>query len=150
VGENATVRHATILEPERLLGEWTLARRFADLGAGRHGTVHGHLVLREHGAGIDWDEQGVLRWQDVEVPVSRSYRLRRRDGGWWVFFADGQPFHPWQPGEWVEHSCRADRYHGLISVDGPDRWRTLWDVVGPGKAQRIVTRFTRRSGRHPC
>ena len=69
--------------------------------------------------------------------VTRTYQLA--DG--WVFFDDGRPFHPWRPGEWVEHLCGEDTYRGLVEVE-PARIRTLWDVSGPEKDQRLITRLT--------
>jgi Family of unknown function (DUF6314) len=125
-----------------LLGRWRLHRRVADRRTGRHGTVAGELLLGARDDGLCWQENGVLRWGGVERPVTRAYLLRERADGWWVLFADGREFHPWRPGEPVTHPCRADVYTGLVTVDG-DRMRTLWDVRGPGKDQRLVTRFSR-------
>lgn len=135
--------------PRRLLGEWTLARRVADLRERRHGTVRGRLSLRVSGDGIDWIEQGVLCWDGARLPVTREYRLRESSDGWWLYFTDGRPFHPWLPGVWVQHPCRADHYSGLVDIARTDRWRTLWNVDGPGKQQRIISRFTRPPGPHP-
>jgi hypothetical protein len=37
-------------------------------------------------------------------------------------------------------------YRGLVSVDAArQRMRVLWDVAGPGKEQRILTRCVRSS-----
>jgi hypothetical protein len=129
-------------EPGALVGRWALARRVADRRAGMYGTVRGELQVAPDGAGLRWVETGVLRWGGVERPVSRGYLLRETGDGWWVLFEDGRPFHPWRPGECVTHPCRADVYTGLITVDG-GRMRTLWDVRGPAKDQRLVTRFRR-------
>ncbi len=63
---------------------------------------------------------------------------------WWMTFADGRAFHPWRLGQVVEHPCRADTYRGLLVLDrGATRLRIGWDVTGPGKHQRIVTRYLR-------
>ena len=129
--------------PETLRGEWQLRRRLVDRVAGGHGTVAGILTLVADGAGVDWREHGVLRWHGGSVEVTRRYLIRENADGWWVLFEDGRPFHPWRPGSPVEHPCRDDVYRGLISVRGPDRWSVLWDVVGPAKQQRIVTRLSR-------
>jgi hypothetical protein len=109
-----------------------------------HGTVAGELVIAVDADGLRWDESGTLRWDGGRYRVSRSYLLRA-DDGWWVRFTDGRPFHPWRPGETVTHPCRADVYTGLVAVDG-DRMRTCWDVRGPAKDQRLVTRFARLPG----
>jgi hypothetical protein len=61
-----------------------------------------------------------------------------------VLFEDGRRFHPWRPGEQVVHPCAADLYDGWVVLDrGGARLRTLWDVHGPTKHQRLITRFTR-------
>lgn len=144
VGENIRV-HAPrdAPTPSDLVGEWVLARRLADRRTGHHGTVRGRLLLHRHGDRVDWAENGTLSWDGTTLAVSRHYVLRRDDEGWWVYFPHGGAFHPWRPGAWVEHPCRADRYRGLITVDDADHWRTLWEVAGPGKSQRIITRFAR-------
>ena len=127
--------------PGELAGRWSLARRVADRRAGVAGTMTGELLVAPDGAGLRWEERGILRWAGHELPASRTYLIR--DG--WVLFADGRPFHPWLPGRPVTHPCRADVYTGLVRVDG-DRIRTLWDVRGPAKDQRLVTRFRRLPG----
>jgi hypothetical protein len=38
---------------------------------------------------------------------------------------------------------REDSYRGLITIAGPDQCHTLWEVDGPDKAQRIITRLSR-------
>ncbi len=107
------------------------------------GTVDGRLTMRPGDDDIVWAEQGTLVWNGSRLSVSRSYRLERTENGWWLHFLDGRPFHSWLPGEWVEHPCRRDAYRGLITITGPDQWGTVWEVQGPDKAQRIVTRFSR-------
>lgn len=132
--------------PTDLLGEWRLDRRAADYRAGRFGTVRGTLQLRPVGDQIHWIEAGRLCFAGRQAPVSREYRLQLQPEGWWVLFPDGRPFHPWRPGEWVRHRCGADEYRGLIAVAGDRAWRTLWDVRGPDKTQRILTRLTPAGG----
>jgi hypothetical protein len=132
------------LDPTALLGDWRLTRRLADRRTGLSGVVRGQLTLRSEGGGhISWVEQGTLLWNGSRLAVSRSYRLLRAEDGWWLYFPDGRSFHAWTPGQWVHHPCREDSYRGLITITGPDRWRTLWEVDGPDKAQRIVTWLSR-------
>jgi uncharacterized protein DUF6314 len=78
------------------------------------------------------------------MPVRRELLIRRLDGSWWMTFADGRAFHPWRPGQVVTHRCAEDTYRGLVDLRG-DRMRTLWDVIGPAKEQRLVTRLRWRS-----
>jgi hypothetical protein len=135
-------RGTAALTVDELIGRWSLARRVADRLTGRQGTARGELVIAPDGPGLRWQEQGTLTWAEADRPVSRTYLLREHGDGWWVEFADGRPFHPWRPGTPVTHPCRADVYTGLVTVDG-DRIRTLWDVRGPARDQRLVTRFAR-------
>lgn len=130
------------VSPSALLGQWRLDRRISDRRARTFGTVHGTLLLVEDGAQIRWSERGTLRWNGADLPVTRELALVEEPSGWQVRFADGRPFHPWRPGEIVEHPCNADLYRGLVDV-APDRLRVLWDVLGPAKDQRILTRCRR-------
>jgi len=131
-------------DPRELVGRWSLARRVADRLAGQQGTMTGELIVSAEGAGLRWAERGTLSWAGALLPATRTYLLRPGADGWEVTFGDGRPFHPWRPGELVTHPCRADVYTGLITVDR-DRVGTLWEVRGPAKHQRLVTRF-RRAG----
>ena len=131
------------IDPTALLGDWRLTRELADRRTGRSGTVSGRLTLRSERGQIVWAEQGTVLWNGSRLPVSRSYRLRRAGEGWWLYFADGRLFHPWIPGRWVHHPCREDSYRGLITITGPDQWRTRWEVDGPDKAQLIITQLSR-------
>jgi hypothetical protein len=129
-------------DPRDLVGEWHLARRVVDRRAGLSGTVAGTLTLTADGTRVRWVERGTLRWNGADLPVTRELLITPEAQGWLVRFADGRPFHPWRPGEVVDHPCNADLYRGLVDV-GPDRLRVLWDVVGPAKEQRIFTRCRR-------
>ncbi|WP_375502224.1 DUF6314 family protein [uncultured Jatrophihabitans sp.] len=135
---------AALTAPLALVGTWQLHRRLADLRTGTAGTMTGTLALSVDTEGVEWSESGVLHWTGRDVEVTRRYLLRDGSDGWWVYFDDGRPFHPWTPGRTVEHPCRADLYRGLVRVDSPHRWRIAWDVIGPAKHQRIVSRLVRR------
>lgn len=132
------------MDPRGLVGRWELRRRVADRAAGRHGTMVGELAVAPDAGGLRWDERGILRWAGAEHPATRTYLLREGEDGWQVTFPDGRPFHPWRPGQVVTHPCRADLYTGLVTVSG-DRMHTLWDVHGPTKHHRLITRFRRIS-----
>lgn len=130
------------IEPPALLGEWQLFRRVHDRRAQVFGTVRGTLTLVEDGRRIRWLERGTLGWSGAQLPVTRELLLVEEPGGWQVRFADGRPFHAWRPGEVVEHPCNADLYRGLVDARR-DRLRIVWDVVGPAKQQRLLTRCRR-------
>jgi hypothetical protein len=129
--------------PTALLGRWRLARRVRERsGAGGRGRVDGELVLTERDGVVHWSESGVLVWDGRAVEVTRELLIT--PDPWTVRFDDGREFHPWTPGERIVHPCRADTYRGLVDVDPTlTRLRTLWDVHGPAKDQRLVTRCRR-------
>lgn len=139
------------VEPTDLVGVWHLTRRIVDrrAGGGRaHGRVHGTLTLsRISPDEVCWHEQGTLVWDRRELEVFRTLLVRRDGAGWTVCFEDGRVFHPWEPGAALTHPCRADTYRGVVHV-APDRQllRILWDVTGPTKDARLVTRCRRRAG----
>jgi hypothetical protein len=122
--------------PYGLIGRWRLQRRVADYRLGSYGRVAGELVVEADDDGLVWREQGTWIVAGRARAVARTYLL----AGGWMSFDDGRPFHPWTPGEWVVHACGADVYRGLVDV-APARIRTVWDVTGPAKHQRLVTRF---------
>lgn len=131
--------------PTDLLGVWQLERRLLDRRAGRFGRVTGWLELTLLGPVVHWLELGELAWGGELFEVTRELHIvGDGDDGWQVRFTDGRLFHRWRPGELVEHPCAEDLYRGLISVDpSRTRLRVLWDVTGPAKDQRIVTRCVR-------
>jgi len=133
------VRDDGPVEPTQLLGRWRLDRRVADRCAGLCGQMTGQLELVPCADGVRWAERGVFSYAGRRFDSTRDYLIRRRGDGWVVCFADGREFHPWRPGAVVEHPCRADLYRGLIDAR-PGLLRVLWDVRGPGKDQRLVTR----------
>jgi hypothetical protein len=131
-------------DPYELIGEWKLLRRMVDRRAGLRGRMHGTLSVAVDEQGFSWLEQGTLDWDGQVLPVHRQLYVRQLDGQWWTTFADGRPFHVFDPGRPVIHPCRADTYSGVLDVDpGVGVLRTLWDVTGPYKAQRIFTRCAR-------
>ena len=58
-----------------------------------------------------------------------------------VTFADGRDFHPWRPGEVVEHPCNADLYRGLVHLPttGSRGWSVMWECTGPDKDYSMTT-----------
>lgn len=132
-----------MIGPQELVGEWTIDRQVSDLRAGIVGEFTGTLRVSADGEGFRWYESGTLTWVDYTGPAERSLLLRRHDGSWWMCFADGRLFHPWQVGGEVVHPCAADLYRGWIEPNGPDEFTLTWDVTGPHKRQLIVSRMAR-------
>ncbi|MCW2747106.1 MAG: hypothetical protein JWP10_248 [Nocardioidaceae bacterium] len=134
-----------LLDPVALLGSWDFTRRIVDRVAGEDTRVAGTTELVSETAGrVKWSEQGVMQWRDKEVPVTRVLFLELRDDGWFVTFDDGRDFHPWAPGEQVEHMCGADLYRGHVVAGHPlDSWTVEWNVQGPTKDYTMTTVLTR-------
>jgi Family of unknown function (DUF6314) len=131
-----------LVSPGELAGEWSFRRRLADLRTGRFGSAEGTLTV--DATRQLWSESGELAWSGRRAPVSRTMGFTRIEDEWWMTFADGSHFHPWRLNEMVQHDCRADVYRGLLVLDqDADRLRIGWDVVGPAKHERIVTRYRR-------
>jgi len=132
-------------DPALVRGEWSIDRDVADLRTGQTGGFTGTLCVTADGTGYSWSEQGELTWGEYTGTARRLLRLARHDDGWWMCFADGRLFHPWRPGGNVVHRCVADLYRGTIAIEGPDPdcFEITWDVTGPAKRQRIVSRMTR-------
>lgn len=137
------------VRPTDLLGVWQLERRLFDRPGG-FGRVTGWLELTYVGTTVHWLELGELTWFGRTYEVTRELHIVPAGAGWQVRFTDGRIFHDWRPGEQVEHPCGKDLYRGLIDVDAAlTRLRVLWDVSGPLKDQRIITRCRRRPELRP-
>ncbi len=127
-----------------LAGRWQLARRVHDRRLGAFGTVTGTLTLVPAAIGLRWLERGRFVFGGAAYDSTRELLLVPDGDGWSVRFADGRDFHPWRPGVVVTHPCRDDMYRGVVDVDATGtRLRTLWDVTGPAKDQRLITRCVR-------
>lgn len=133
------------LDPARLVGSWRIERDLTDLRTGNAGRFDGTLTVSPAAGGFAWYEHGVLVWGQHRGPAERHLRLEQRAGDWWVCFADGRPFHPWRSGEFV-HPCADDLYRGRLSLDPaePDLFELVWEVTGPAKRQRLVSRMRRQ------
>ena len=134
------------MSPTDLVGAWSLERTVDDRLGVEQLTVSGSLVLTADGPDrVAWHESGRLsRPGRPDVAVTRSLLVVRREA-WWVLFDHGGDFHPWSPGEWVDHPCGADHYRGLVDLDGlPGWWQVTWQVAGPAKDYTMNSRLTPR------
>ena len=123
-----------------LAGVWRLERSVRD--GDRTGDVTGRMTISPGPRGLRWYESGELSIGGRTAPVTRETYLVDLHGEPWMAFADGRPFHPWRPGEAVEHPCGEDLYVGRVDVDS-DLIRTTWRVTGPDKDQLLLTSLHR-------
>jgi hypothetical protein len=136
------------VQPDAYLpGRWSVARRVQDAALGS-GSFTGTADFAPAGEGLDWAEAGRLRLGAYDGPARRALRIVPEREGWMVRFQDGRAFHPLalrREGFRVEHPCGADAYAGEYVVLGDDAFVVRWRVRGPGKDQRIESRYERRS-----
>lgn len=128
-----------------LEGTWTVDRDLAEGDA--RGRFEGLATFTTDGEGLLWDEHGELVLGAYRGPARRRLQLVPRGAAWEVLFEDGRPFHLLDLSSGhceAGHDCRADRYDGSFDVLGPDAFEVAWDVHGPAKDQRIVSRYRRR------
>ncbi|MFG2326324.1 DUF6314 family protein [Streptomyces sp. NPDC048568] len=132
-----------------LAGRWHTERTVRDLTNGAEGRFEGTTAfdaLPE--GGLLSRESGAFTWQGVTRPAERTLRYApgSSPGTADVRFADGRPFHGLDlaSGRHVaDHPCAADLYRGEFTVQGPDRWRTVWRVGGPAKDLLLTTDYLR-------
>ncbi|WP_329470020.1 DUF6314 family protein [Streptomyces sp. NBC_01723] len=132
-----------------LAGRWHTERTVRDLTNGAEGRFEGTTAfdaLPE--GGLLSRESGAFNWQGVTRPAERTLRYApgSSPGTADVRFADGRPFHGLDlaSGRHVaDHPCAADLYRGEFTVQGPDRWRTVWRVGGPAKDLLLTTDYLR-------
>ncbi len=134
----------SLVDPQTLVGTWTLSRVIEDRLARVRHTVDGQLVLTAVSpARLRWAETGRWHQQAGDVDVRRDLWLERDvDAGWWMRFDDGRDFHPWRPGEQVVHPCAPDTYRGLVSGSA-EGWTVRWEVTGPHKDYTMETALAR-------
>ena len=116
------------------------------------GGVTSVVVKPGSGNPIGGQTVAVKTWGGRTVEVSRTLYVERSaadgDGGWFVYFSDGRPFHPWSVETPVEHPCGRDVYAGRISGDR-ERWTVEWRASGPEKDYVMTTVHTDRRDARP-
>lgn len=131
----------------RFEGRWRLLRAVDDRRAGAQATFAGEALFRPDGEGLRCEEAGALRINGVETRATRVHLWRfpapeRVE----VLFDDGRFFHAFDPREAApraSHDCPPDFYQVVYGFEGPDRWRSVWEVRGPRKDYRMESVFVR-------
>ncbi|MFC3300193.1 hypothetical protein FJV46_02810 [Arthrobacter agilis] len=145
---NDAARHGITDPLGFLAGSWTAQRRLLDRAAGVAGTFAGTTTFTpDHEEGLQWAEQGTVRWPSFEGPASRSYRVLRTTGAAIeVRFEDGRVLcclDLTTGGARDEHACDPDTYRVDFAVRSSDRIEYCWDVTGPAKDFLLTTTLTR-------
>ncbi len=105
------------------LGAYAVSRRIADRLSGGETTFEGTATITADGSGAIYKEVGALQMGTGTFTAERSYLWRPAGARIEVAFADGQPFHDFDPdqgGQATEHLCGADMYRGGMTFqNGP-------------------------------
>ena len=132
-----------------LEGRWDLARviRHED---GQEDRFDGTATFTRSGPRLIQDESGTLRpgRGGAALKAERRYVWTNSEARFDISFADMRPFHSLPKGVAAYETtylCDPDRYHVTYDLTRFPAWSTTWDVEGPRKGYRMISRFTRAS-----
>ncbi|MFC2969165.1 DUF6314 family protein [Acidimangrovimonas pyrenivorans] len=133
---------------EEFEGRWRIARRIDDRRAGAEGRFDGEVVIARGGDGWVYDETGSLSLgAGAPLTATRRYLWQAlADGRIAVSFADGRPFHVFDPSAPVpeaDHRCQPDFYRVRYDFTAWPDWAAEWEVTGPRKDYRMVSTYRR-------
>ncbi len=127
------------------LGTWRLWRRIADLRTGETGRLAGEVGFRPGAGGLVQHEEGMLTLSGrPPMTATRTYLWTEAPGRLVLRFADGQPFHDFDPDTpcpEAQHPCGQDLYRVRYGFRRWPNWRSVWRVTGPRKDLLIVSAF---------
>ena len=129
-------------------GRWRLDRRIDDRLSGQVLTLAGEARFVPDDTGLICHESGILHRPGARPMQAERRYLWREDpaGGIAVFFADGRPFHRFDPsggGAGVEasHWCDPDDYRVRYDFSAWPVWTARWRVDGPRKSYGMQSRY---------
>ena len=128
------------------LGRYRLTRQIEDARAQAQSRFEGEAVIAAISDGASYREVGQLVMNGQRFEAERSYIWRQEGPRIGVSFADGRPFHDFDPvagGKATEHLCGADWYRGGYDFRSWPEWSVTWDVSGPRKRYRSVSVYNR-------
>jgi hypothetical protein len=130
-----------------LEGRWRLARAIVDRRRGTAGRLSGEAVFAADGAGLVCVEAGILRLAGAAPLRAERRSLWRAEAGLVaVRFADGRPFHAFDPRAarpGARHDCPPDLYRVAYDFSAWPDWSATWEVTGPRKEYRLRSRYAR-------
>ncbi len=137
---------------EDFAGHWRIARTVEDRLAGQAARFEGVAELAPDDIGMKWHERGTLHLPgQPPVRAERVYLWRASGRGIEVLFADGRPFHRFEPGreESARHDCAPDLYRVRYDFAGWPEWRAVWEVTGPRKDYVMRSSYARPESSGP-
>lgn len=126
-------------------GGWSIARHIEDHRSGQSGHFNGTALFRPVPDGLVYHETGLLTLgHAVPLRATRDYMWRWSAGRIHVYYADGRPFHDFDPADPVaHHSCAPDDYRVRYDFSGWSHWTVDWRVTGPRKDYGSRSTFSR-------
>ena len=129
------------------LGDWRISRRIDDRLSNRPGRFEGTARLVPEGQGLHYREEGTLTLGDGPAfPATRDYLWGPDRDGIAVRFADGRPFHRFEPqgrAPGTDHPCGRDLYRVTYDFTAWPEWLAEWTVQGPAKDYVMLTAYRR-------
>ena len=130
-----------------LTGRWHVARvvRHDDGDTAR---FEGTADWMPQGPVLRCTEAGRLTQAGTTFAATRETLWRADAARILVAFADGAPFHDFEALDRTAatHDCPPDLYRLFYDFGAWPRWSVRWDVTGPRKAYRALTRYRRPRG----
>ncbi|RVT84604.1 trigger factor [Rhodobacteraceae bacterium CCMM004] len=128
-----------------LEGRWRLSRRIDDRAGDQSGRLSGTATWTRDGDLWRQDEAGTLHLGAAPpLTATRSYLWRADGARVAVAFADGRPFHAFDPARpTARHDCAPDVYRVAYDLADPDDWTAVWEVRGPRKDYTMTSCYTR-------
>jgi len=133
---------ARALKPFDLEGAWRITRRVIGTNTRFEGTAR----LTPDGDVLAYYEDGILQHEGKNSPAFRRYIYQQTDNRLIVMHPDGAAFLDlmFKNGEArARHVCGADTYDALFRFYAGGHWMAAYDISGPHKNYRIVTRLMR-------
>ena len=125
------------------IGLWRVDRQIEDRRAGGCGHFSGTATFTPSGAGLDYAETGILALGAAPpLRAERRYVWSASGGRIHVAFADGRPFHDFDPADpAATHFCAPDHYVVRYDFSRWPDWSSEWQVSGPRKDYAMTSRF---------
>lgn len=128
-------------------GTWRLERDVVHEGA-PPARFEGEARFVSGQGGLIYREAGLLTVAgQVPMRAERGYLWRAgKSGGIDVIFEDGRFFHSITSSAEARHWCDPDMYDVCYDFEDWPDWSATWQVRGPRKAYRMVSRYSRGGG----
>lgn len=125
-------------------GRWLISRQIRPAGA-PEAHFQGHARFKRDHARLLYHEQGELVLPGHEPMLAeRRYIWRLGGRGIAVEYADGRPFHDFNPADpEARHWCDPDSYSVRYDFSAWPEWQAHWQVQGPRKDYVMQTRYRR-------